>query len=946
MRLMPGSLSGETEAVSSEDSGSLPAVERCAALRATVSRIRESGKEMLAGGTDARLVAASLCQQIDEFITGLFSDRLQETFPSRQKNLERQVALVAVGGTGRGEVAPWSDVDVLLLFESGSWQSVDELAGPFVRDCWDGGLQLGHSVRNIAETVLAAREDAEIATGIVDARLLWGDAGVFRRLQQRFNRKVVASRRSAFIEACLAARGAERDRHGSAVFQLEPDVKRSPGGLRDIHLIRWLGFARYGSSDPAALHRQGGLSQQDLETLNAANAFLTGVRLDLHYSAGRLQDHLSREEQLRIADLRGIAGRPGRRPVEEFMQQYFCHTKGVADVCERLTARISPRTWSSRLTRLMTSHRSGSRYRISGKSLDVIPRERNNVCSSLVGICRVYRAAARYHVALVPSLVELIRSRLPEASASLPPAVSKVFLEIMQTSAGLGDVLRSMFSTGTLDLLVPAVSHSRGLLQFNQYHSYTVDEHTLRAIEACTAFEVEDTALGEAYRAVSDRSLLHLALLLHDMGKGFDEDHSEVGRRIAEETASRLGLEESRAETLVFLVHQHLSMSHRAFRRDLEDPGTILEFSRLVLTPDRLRMLYVLTAADVTAVGPGVFTDWKAELLTSLYDRTLLCIEGTHYRFHRAVRLAEVQQEVLESIRSGRPPEEAAAAEGTTTAGPPAAPETAEPPDSGGKTDSASESAEYERWVTERLERFPPHYLTGTPPRRIARDLAALRLRGADGVQVHGRLLPQRGMVEFRVIAREGQVEGCFHRVAGALTARRLEIREAQISTSSDGIIIDRFRVFDGDFAGSPPPDRIRQVQQTIQGVLEGTALVETLFQHNRRYGQAAVSETVSNLPLQVAFDTASSEGCTIIDVFAHDRPGLLYTVSAHMFRLGLSVQLAKIATHVDQVVDVFYVTDSDGRKIVDPDRIRQLKQSLLEEIQQFESDGFNRFIP
>ena len=954
---MTGPRSGSTHSVGTADT---PDIERYARLRESVADIRNSGQQMLREGAAAGTVAAELCRKANSLVVRLFLERVTNCMPGRQQRLESQLALVAVGGSGRGEVAPWSDVDLLLLFESGAWRSADELIGPFVRDCWDAGLQLGHSVRNIAETIHAARDDAEIATGIVDARLLWGSDGVFNRLRQRFHRKVVATRRKAFIDGCLAARGAERARHGGAVFQLEPDVKRSSGGLRDIHLIRWLGYARYGAAEPAALARQKRLSRRDLADLNAAHEFLTGIRLDMHYASGRSQDHLSRDEQLRISAERDISPLPGQRPVEQLMQQYFRHTAAVADISDRFTARIRPRTWSSRLTRLVTTHRSGSHFLVAGRTLDVHARERDTLCRSLPDVCRVYRAAARYQVSLAPGLVETIRSRLPQTGHEMTQDVCSAFLEILETTGGLGDVLRSMLSTGTLDLLVPAVTRARGLLQFNQYHSYTVDEHTIRAIEACVELETADTAAGEAYRAVGDRAILHLALLLHDLGKGFDEDHSDVGRRIAEETADRLGLDEERRETLVFLVHRHLSMSHRAFRRDLDDPATILEFSREVLSPERLRMLYVLTAADITAVGPDVLTDWKAELLTSLFNRTLLCIEGTDYRFHQAERIAGIRNDVLAAIRSGReaqpvqveptspaaadsPTEVARTATETTET---AAAETTATVASIAVTAPAQTDAdaEYDAWALERLALFPPHYLIGTSPSRIARDLATLRLLGEQGIRVNGRLLPQQGMVEFRIIAREEQVQGCFHRVAGALTARRLEIRDAQISTSGDGIIVDRFRVFDGDYEGAPPPERLRQIKQTILSVLDGTATVEELFQHNRRYGQSEVGESVSNLPLQVAVDSTTSTDCTILDVFAHDRPGLLYTVSASLFRQKLSVRLAKISTHFDQVVDVFYVTDADGEKITDTGRLREIRSTLLEEICEFENSGWQRF--
>ncbi|MGH7199887.1 MAG: ACT domain-containing protein, partial [Planctomycetaceae bacterium] len=448
---------------------------------------------------------------------------------------------------------------------------------------------------------------------------------------------------------------------------------------------------------------------------------------------------------------------------------------------------------------------------------------------------------------------------------------------------------------------------------FNQYHSYTVDEHTLRAVEAAERVERDDSPLGEAYRHIQHKELLHLALLLHDLGKGHEEDHSEVGRRIALAAAERLRLPGHQRDALVFLVHKHLLMTHLATRRDISDPDLLAQFSRQVGSADTLRMLYVLSAADLTAVGPGVFTGWKADLLAELFDSALLILSGSRGTFHQAKRLDAIRAHVrslvspLELERNGR---------------------------------------HMMRWMQEHLDHFPPHYLSATNPDRIAADLLTIRNLTPGEIVVEGGQDAESGTVEYRILLHERTAPGCFHRMTGTLTAKRLQILSAQISTSRDGVVVDGFRVIDPDYSGPVPQERIDDIRGAIRSVLLGETRVETMFQRNRRFQSSRNAEPISELPTRVIIDNDSSDACTIIDIFAHDRPGLLYTVSRAIFELGLSVVLAKIATHFDQVLDVFYVTDADGRKLHDGDRLRTIRETLATTIEAFEREGRRRFAP
>jgi [protein-PII] uridylyltransferase len=879
--------------------------------RAEVEAIRSHARLLFDGGSTGIQVAAVLSEATEAFIKHIFDDTVGRLTESQRAFVAKNIALIAVGGTGRGELCPYSDVDLLFLIRPVAKQAAGDCASQVVRDCWDAGLRLGHAVRGIADTLSLAKQEIDVATALIEARLLWGDPGLFDQLVAEFQRKIIRSRVAAFIDDCVESREHERAEFGSAVKQLEPDVKRSPGGLRDLHLMRWVGFARFGAANVDSLRLQGALGRDEARTLLTAYEFLKHIRVDLHFAAGRCQDVLIRDEQLRIADERGIEGTVAQRPVERFMQSYFRHSTDIAELSERFITLHRPRSVFTSLLRSLTTHRSDGIYLVASDSINVVARHRQQVLSSLENILKFYRTAALYQIAPSAEFAERIREAAPRLEAEVSPQSAELFREIMNCHGNLGLILRSMFRTGILPILVPETAHARGLLQFNQYHSYTVDEHTLRSIEELERLDRNTDLLGQAYRAIRKKSVLHLAMLLHDLGKGYEEDHSLVGRDIADRMADRLRMTDEDREALVFLVYRHLAMAHQAFRRDISEYDAILDFSREVGSAERLRMLFVLTAADVTAVGPGVWTDWKAQLLNELYDRTLILLSGSDAAADPEKRLVEIKQEVLALVC---------------------------------QPDATTQSGADSHTIRALLDKLPAHYLNTTNPERVARDLDSILNYHTGQILVDGTFDPGTQTVEYRVITHENDVQGCFHKATGVLTAHRLQIVSAQICTTADGFVIDRFRVHDKDFAGSIPPDRIEEVALAMTTTLSGSAGVEELFQRHRRFGASAKSQPVSDLPARVVVDTSSSERYTVIDVFSHDRPGLLYTLSRRIFELDLSVALAKIATHLDQVVDVFYVTDRLGRKPHDPVVLRHIQSSLQATLGEFEREEWRRF--
>lgn len=884
-------------------------IDRITVLRKRVEEIRQQARALFQQGATGLQTAAFLSELIDAFIIQVYDEVISEVSPEAAANLREQTALLAVGGTGRGDVCPYSDLDLLFLHTPSVTTEYESLASQVQRDLWDAGMQVGASVRTIASAISWAKQEAQFATSLIDNRLLSGSSTLLERFRNRFLRSVIKKRKSLLLTEIVAARDKERMEFGATTQQLEPDVKRSVGGLRDLHLIRWIGFAMYGSGEFDSLRLKNALSMDDARRLIHAHEFLIRLRIDLHFAAGKEQDTLSRDDQLRISRLRNIPASQGQLPVERFMQEYFQHSSVVAGLAKHFIEKTRRKHWVVRAVDYVFSYRIDDIYRVGPDSITIPShRARKKTCSTIEGVLRLYLTAARYRLPVDTRLVNLIKEQQLKPPVTLSAEASQTFLTLLETTGTLGKALRGLFENGVLEAVLPCFQHIRCLLQFNQYHHYTVDEHTLRTIEAAEGFATDRGAVGKAYREISHKELLHLALLLHDAGKGYDEDHSEVGRRLAAETAMRFSLPDDHRDLLMFLVHRHLWMADLALRRDINDPAVLLKFSHEVGSPECLRMLFVLTAADISAVGPGVWNRWKAELTTTLYEHTMLWLSGKSHLFDESTRLKMIKQQVTSLI------EESSRDQRQISSAPPSV-----------------ES------IVEQLDQFPPHYLLETTPARIADDLRVAMSRQPDEIHVEAIYDSETRTVEYRIITHEALAPGCFHKLSGVLSAKRLAILSAAICTTHDGVIIDVYHVRDADHSGEIPSWRVDEVATAIRKVLRGELDVETLLKSRGKFAMKSSTGPVSDLPMRVVIDNDSSDRYTVIDVFAHDRPGLLYAITRELYQMKLSVILAKIATHFDQVLDVFYVTDEFQRKIDDGERLKSIRENLTQELTEFE---------
>ncbi len=587
-----------------------------------LTEVREKLHRQHASGTPGIQVCNLMTDLLDSVVLDVYRSALSDLGEEGESKLGGAVSLVAHGGYGRRDAAPFSDIDVMLLCDPTVAGRVQPLARRLLADLGDTRLQVGFSVRTPLEACNLAGSDPTIFTTLAEARYLAGNEGLLERFQSRFRRLARRSWRS-LVHQIDGARRSERRQFGETVYLLEPNIKRSRGALRDLQLIRWIGFARYGERDNDSLFRLGVITQTDRRVLRKALEFLLRLRNEMHFSAGRTYDVLYRHDQQRIAELYGYQGEEGMLPVEQFMRDYFLHTGGVRNVMANFLAGARPRTFASTFEPLI-SRREGRRYRVGPVHIRATREGLANLKGNLEEVLQLMALANHSQTRIEQRTWESIREdMLAQPVEELTPGAAAKFLELIARPGRLGEQLRRLHELRVLEKIIPGMAHARGLLQFNQYHKFTVDEHCLRAVEAATEFLHDDGLLGTLYLNLMQIRTLHLALLLHDLGKGYPEDHSQVGKRLAAETAQRLGLPAREAETLEFLVEKHLRMFHLATRRDPNDEEQVVRFAVEVGSPDVLQMLYVLTCADLASVGPGVLNSWKQEMLTDLFHHAM-----------------------------------------------------------------------------------------------------------------------------------------------------------------------------------------------------------------------------------------------------------------------------------------------------------------------------------
>ncbi len=853
---------------------------------------RDKLQQLHEEGAPGRRVVNALSDLLDHVLLSLYRACLEDF----SQEIEANVSFVLHGGCGRREVAPYSDVDSMLLYQGSLTDELSEFSRRIAQDITDAGFQLGFSLRTPRDACTMSLKDPAVFSSLTESRFLGGNPELYENYLSRLQR--LASRRSTnLIRGIVDARERERLQFGETVYLLRPNIKKSRGGLRDIHLIRWLGFVRFGETDIDQLCRRRALFGVEATRLQASAEFLLRVRNELHWQANRANDGFGRNEQVRIAEKFGYVGDDGVLPVEKLMQDYFRFSSQIRNICDNFVAKSLNRgSFATNVFSPLLTRQIGENFLMGPLYIGVNKTAIDSVQGDLSEVLRLMQLAAVHKKKIdYPTWDAIRRTMTNNPEIELTRQSAEQFIALLANTKMLADLLKLLHEMRVLEKILPDFKHARGLLQFNEYHKYTVDEHTLRAIGILTEFEQEQTAKGKAYRSIQDKSVLHLALLLHDLGKGYPEDHCQVGVEIASATGERLGLSDDDTKTIQFLIRNHLLMSHLAFHRDINDEEMVAEFAANVGSVRLLSMLYVLTCADIDAVGPGVLTPWKQELLTDLYRHAKNILTGHREDDLYLTRQAEFYQQIADTVND---------------------PETS-------------------TWLNNASQNLPRNYCEQHEPQFISEQLLHLREVIGEQVQCTVGRVKGRNLIELCIGKREKRRAGVFYRVTGLLASLGLSITSVDIKPIGDSLIFYWFKFADLDFEHTPQR-RLDEIQRRAIAVVAGGDKSPPQFRTKWKKRGGGRALQLSRPVIEVKIDNQTVDSATIIDVFAYKKIGLLYRISRKLHELGLDVNYARVSTYAHKLIAVFYVCDEKGNKVHDKNQLQVIQQEVLRETSGF----------
>ncbi len=874
------------------------------AVVAALKDARNSGREAIAQALSERpFDAPGACHAYrwltDRIIETVFDVARHRLHPKPNPTESERLAIFAVGGYGRGEMAPHSDVDLLFLTPYKITPWAESVIESMLYILWDLKLKVGHASRTVKDCLRLGAKDFTIRTAMLENRFLSGDERLAEELDTALWDELFKGSEKAFITAKLDERDARHEKQGQR-YMVEPNVKEGKGGLRDLQSLFWITKYIHHTDDTSELVRLGIFRPEEYETFVQAERFLWAVRCHLHLAAGRAVEQLTFDMQVEVAERMGYADKGGRRAVEWFMQDYFRHATAVGDL-----TRIF-------LTSLEAEHRKDAPLLL--RMLKRAPKVKdgyatvnnrlaveNDDCflSDPLNLLRIFEEALRTGLLIHSDAMRLVKANLWRIDEDMRrnPEARKLFLDLLLKHGNPERALRRMNELGVLSAFIPEFAPIVAMMQFNMYHHYTVDEHTIQCLWHLS--EIENGHLVEELPVAStilkegvNRKVLYVAMLLHDIGKGRDEDHSIVGARIARKVCPRLGLNKSECATVEWLVRYHLLMSDMAQKRDIADPRTVRDFAKAVQTRERLDLLCVLTVCDIRGVGPGVWNNWKAALLRALYRQTRRGLEQGLEALNRERRGTEAKLALRERL-----------------------------------TDWDAKTLR-----TETQRHYEP-YWQGLHV--TAHVVFAHLLRDIETDEIKIDIHPDEDRDATRACFVLQDHPGIFSRLAGALALAGANVVDARTFTTKDGYATAAFWIQDAD--GTPYDSaRIPRLRETIRKTLLGEVVAAEAIAPKEKLKKR---ERAFRVPTSITFDNEGSEIFTIIEVDTRDRPGLLYDLTRTLAGLNISISLAVVATYGEKAVDTFYVKDMFGLKLHS-----EVKRQLVErKLRQAVDEGSER---
>ncbi len=854
---------------------------RSRAFKSFLESERSRIVEMHRGGALGGYVVAEWTTAVDTIIGEAYRQALLDDHEGR---VERY-AVIAQGGYGRGVLNPRSDVDLLFLYSRN--QKGDPITRYILHLLWDLDFDVGHSTRTIGECIEEARRDSDSRTAMLEGRYLAGDYRLFSRFEKTMEGVLLGPKASTFVHDKIEERRKRHLQAGMTVNLLEPNIKESPGGLRDIHTVTWILRASRGRPSLEGLIEAGLVSSQDYQSYEEAQDFLWRIRNELHFSAKKRVDVLEHDIQPMVAKRLGYKDKNGELGVERFMREYYLHARNINRLSSQICTRLDGQsTKVRRAVSYLSRRKLDDKSFLVGNRIQLPNRNPGNFFNEdPTRFLSVFHNGQCFDASISDELQKEIRAHLSLIDENLlcSEKARNLFFGILSEGHGAGKTLRLMHDMGVLGAYIPEFGTLTGLVQYNLYHIYTADEHTLLAIENLERLLEGKNEADSLLRGVAEEilrwDLLILGILLHDVGKSArSDDHTKVGVAMAKEFLDRIGTPERDAQMVLFLVENHLSMSNIAQRRDLNDPTLIADFAGQVEDVERLRMLYLLTYADLSAVTRTAWTTWKGYLLWELYYKTLEVL--TH-----VPRDEGAAQKIVEALT----------------------------PKFGRKT------------VTDHLDGLPDRYIPAVDPR---------------GVEVHLNLIrflkDLPAAIDFRVGEVFTEITVCtmdkpyrLSEICGILSLNDVNIFNALAYTRSDGVVLDIFQVTDVNGKAKITKNQQKSIEERLTAVSQGREDVASLLK-KKPLRWSRQRENTLPAPTRVVFENNISEKYTVIDLFTPDAVGLMYKITRTLSDLELDIYTAKIGTQGDRAEDAFYVTDRSGKKIEDPERLKRIEGDLI----------------
>lgn len=823
-------------------------------------------------------------------------DAAARAYPVSNPTTADRLAVVAVGGYGRGELAPYSDIDLLFLFPWKQTAHGEQIVEYMLYMLWDLGLKVGHSTRSIEDCVRLAKRDLTIRTALLEARFLWGEQTLFLEMRKAYSDQVISGATMEFVTGKLAERDARHEKMGDSRYYVEPNIKDGKGGLRDLQTLYWIAKFAYQVDSVADLVDREVLTKAEARNFSKDQNFLWSVRFHLHYISGRAEERLTFDVQTRISERMGYAERAGASGVERFMKHYYIVAKDVGDLTRIFCAAIEAENMSRPIIRLPRLRRSRD---LMGFEIDrdrLTVADENQFADDPVALIRLFYVAHNEGLDIHPHALRLVTQNLKRIDKNMreDPEANRMFVEMATSIDSPEVVLTRMNEAGVFGKFLRDFGRVVGQTQHDMYHVYTVDEHTIQAIGLLAKIErgdlkKEHPVSSEVIHKISSRRALYLAVLFHDIAKGRGGDHSVLGARVAKRVCPRLGLDPEESETVEWLVAEHLIMSDVAQKRDLNDPKTIDDFVEKVQSPERLRLLLCLTVVDMRATGPNVWNNWKAQLLRELYHGAGDVMSGGQLTDARADRVAAAKERLRDALADWS---------------------------------EADIEAHMDRgyagyWLTFDTETLTHHA-------RMMREAEQEKLP----LSIRTRVRVDIDVTELTIFTQDHP--GLFSRVAGAISAVDANIVDAKAFTTPQGMALDTFWLQDNNATALSASGALAKLTVQIERALAGQ-MKRSEPQAQRTFVPERIK--VFKVPPRVIIDNRASAAHTVIEINGRDRPGFLYLVTGALFSLSLQISSAKISTFGERAVDVFYVKDSFGMKITHDARLAKIRKTLLEAI-------------